>query len=134
MCQASITEAFFFSRSQGEVIQQHLFEQLISFVHKNSKGDIRAKRAVELIGLPLNDQEETWFEDCLINGKAKSDPGAKDTVIMRRIATGRSQKAIEFGENMSGKRIDGMNWATLRQGLQQGSKPLRSAIKNGNMG
>lgn len=129
MCSASITEAFFFSRSHGELIHQHLFEQLVSFVHAHSEGDIRATRAVELIGLPLDEIEETWLEEYMIKGKGRLLFGAKDTIMMRRIAMGRSQQAIEFSENLSGRMMDGVNWTTLRQGLHQGSRP--QAVMNG---
>lgn len=123
MCSASITEAFFFSRSHGEWIHQHLFEQLVSFVHASSEGDTRAARAVELTGLPLDENEETWLEEYMIKGKGRLLFGAKDTIMMRRITMGRAQEAIEFSENMSGRTIDGVNWTALREGLQQGSKP-----------
>lgn len=131
MCSASITEAFFFSRTHGELIHQHLFELLVSFVHANSQGDIRASRAVELIGLPFDEKEETWLEEYLIRGNGRTLAGANDTIMMRRIAMGRSLEAIEFSENLSGRTVDGVNWTTLRGGLQQGSKPqavIKSAI------
>ena len=123
MCSASITEAFFFSRSHGGLIHQHLFEQLVSFVHASSEGDIRANRAVELVGLPLDEREETWLEEYMIKGKGRLLFGAKDTIVMRRIATGPALEAIEFSENMTGRMVDGVNWNILREGLQQGAKP-----------
>ena len=76
--------------------------------------------------------EEAWLEDCLTNGKAKSVSGAKDTVTMRKIATGRSQTAIESTESLSSKTVNGMNWITLQQGLQKGTRPLTPLTMNGN--
>ncbi|KAL9122447.1 MAG: hypothetical protein Q9187_000992 [Circinaria calcarea] len=131
MCSASITEAFFFSRSHGELIHQHLFELLVCFVHANSEGDIRASRAVELLGLPLDEKEEAWLEEYLVKREGNKLAGAKDTIMMRRIAMGRLLEAIEFSENLSGRTVDGVSWTTLRGGLQQGSKPqavIKSAI------
>ncbi|MCJ1376050.1 hypothetical protein MMC20_007288 [Loxospora ochrophaea] len=118
-CRGSITEAFFFSRSQGEHIHRHLFEKLVSFVHAEAGGTIRATRGVELIGLPFNEEEETWFEEYLVEGKGRSLYGAKDSVMMRKILTGRAREAVEFGKDLSGKVIDGVNWTSLMDGLQQ---------------
>ena len=120
MCQASITEAFYFSRSHGELIHQHLFERLIDFIHGNAGGEIRAARGVELIGLPLDDKEERWLEEYLAEGKGTGLFGAKDTLMMRKIATGRSQEAANLARSIHEKKsIHGVSWSTLSGGLQQ---------------
>ena len=74
---------------------------------------------MELIGLPFNEEEETWFEEYLVEGKGRSLYGAKDSVMMRKILTGRAREAVEFGKDLSGKVIDGVNWTSLMDGLQQ---------------
>ena len=124
MCQVSITEAFFFSRGKGEFIHHHLFERLISFVHGNCGGDKRATRALELVSLPLNDMEDSWFDLYLMDGKGKHLYGSKDTVMMRRITTGKTREAVELKANMTGKKMDGIDWPGVREGLQQGCEPL----------
>ena len=120
LCRSSITEAFFYSREQGEFIHQNLFEKLINFVLVNSTGTIRAKRSVELINLPFDDIENTWFEEYLKDGKGRTLSGAGDTIIMKRLATGDSTFLLEHGKNFAGRKIDGVNWATIRESLQHG--------------
>ena len=90
-------------------------------MHANSAGDARASRALELIHLPLNEEEEQWFEEFLNEGKGSTLYGAKDTVMMRKIAKGKMKDAFEFGSKLSGRKIDGLNWMTLRDGLQKGA-------------
>lgn len=124
MCSASLTEAFYFSRSQGSLQHQQLLEQLISSVLTSQAGDARGNKARELIALPLTEEEETWFEEYLLEGEGHSMPGARDTVMMRRIATAQVVEAVEFGRKLTGRKFDGVNWASLREGLQQGAKPL----------
>jgi hypothetical protein len=90
-----------------------LFEQLIAFVHTNSTGAIKATRGVELISLPLNEEEESWF-DAYLEEKGSMLPGAIDTLLMRGVATGRTHSKQHHRRRPSGRRIDGMNWDTLR--------------------
>jgi len=90
-------------------------------VHANSAGDVRASRALELIHLPLNEEEEQWFDDFLSEGKGNTLYGAKDTLMMREIAKGQVKAAIHSGSKLSGRKIDGMNWTTLTDGLQKGA-------------
>ncbi|MCJ1471590.1 hypothetical protein MMC13_000230 [Lambiella insularis] len=120
-CQASLTEAFYFSRSQGAIRHQKLFEQLLTFVH-TSAGDVRAAKAVELIHLPLNEEEEQWMEEFLTSPRQAALYVAKDTVMMRKIAKGQMKDAGAFGSKLSGEKYDGVNWTDLREGLQRGSK------------
>ena len=117
LCQTSITEAFFFSRTQGDQNHHVLFEKMITFVHVKSRGAERASRGVELINLPFNEEEEPWFEHYLDQGKGNSLPGALDTLTMRLIATGRFAKGRQSGRSGGGQTIDGVNWETLRRGL-----------------
>ncbi|KAK3173446.1 hypothetical protein OEA41_006775 [Lepraria neglecta] len=113
LCRASVTEAFHFSRAQGDVNHRVLFEKLIAFVHTKSTGLIKAARGVELISLPLNEEEESWFSEYL-EEKGSILPGAMDTLIMRGVATGRSDSKPQHRRRPSGQKIEGMNWDTLR--------------------
>ena len=120
MLRASLPEAFFSSRVQGEATHQHLFKSMITTILSSPASENRAAQCVELVGLPLNQDEEKLLEDFLLVGKGKNLPGAKDTVMMRRIATRRLQEAIDGSKNFGGRKFDGVNWASLREGLQQG--------------
>jgi hypothetical protein len=118
LCRASITEAFFFSRQHGDENRRHYLEQLISFVLTTDAGKIRSDRAMELISLPFNDQEEQWFEDHLI-GTAKVLPGSKDTILMRRLGTGKLQNLSAGFEWLGGRKVDGIDWDDLHQSINQ---------------
>ncbi|MCJ1416908.1 hypothetical protein MMC32_003247 [Xylographa parallela] len=120
-CKASLTEAFYFSRRRGPLQHHQLFEQLITFVHANSAGSVRASRALELIHLPLDEEEEQWFEEFLNEGKGTTLYGAKDTLMMRKIAKGQVREAVDLGSKLSGRKIDGLNWDALREGLRKGA-------------
>ena len=118
LCRSSITEAFYFTRNYDDSLRQNYLTQLIEFVHSTEAGETRSKRAMELIGLPFDDQEEEWFEDCLLHGNSKGLHGAKDTVMMRRLATGKLENLSADLESLGGKKVDGLNWDILRQGIQ----------------
>ncbi|OJD13639.1 hypothetical protein AJ78_05920 [Emergomyces pasteurianus Ep9510] len=134
LCRTHITEAFYFTRKQpSPTSHRDLLEQLILFVLSATKpGEVRAKRAMELINLPFNAEEETWFEGCLLTGKARNLQGAKDTVMMRRVATGRLQD-LNCGdlESLGGRKIDGLNWDDLRKNLRASSSGLGSSAAAG---
>ncbi len=99
-----------------------MFEKLLNFVLANSAGAIRATRSVELINLPLDEEEEACFEEYLKDGNGRTLFGANDTLVMRALVTGRSNAIMEYGKNMSGRKIDGVNWATLRDSVQRSSR------------
>ena len=84
----------------------------------NSQGAVRATRGVELISLPLNEEEESWFTGFLEDGKARNMAGANDTLIMRAIATGRSESVSQDRRTGHSKKIDRVDWHTLRGGMQ----------------
>lgn len=73
---------------------------------------------MELINLPFDDTEESWFEDVLLHGLGRTLHGAKDTVMMRRLATGKLSNLSTDLEALSGKKIDGINWDVLKQSMQ----------------
>ena len=89
---------------------------MLVFVHGSSSGKLRSDRAVELISLPFDGEEQLWFEQFLLEGKGKPLFGAKDTVIMRYMALGQNHKAQSVSKEVKERRIDNMNWASLTQG------------------
>ena len=119
LCRVSITEAFYFSRKQGTLNHRVLFEQLVNFVHANSHGAIKATRGVELISLPLDSEEEAWLVKFLEDGEGRNLPGAQDTMIMRAMATGRSDSIPQDRRKGNSQKIDGVDWHTLRGGMRR---------------
>ena len=119
MCQASITEAFFFARSWDATKHRHLFERMLLSVHNAPAGQLRGQRAVEVIPLPFDELEEAWFEEYLLHGKGKGLHGAADSVIMRKIATGHQAEAAILAAQSKNRKIDGINWTSLTQSMQQ---------------
>jgi len=114
LCRASITEAFYFSRTQGDLNHRFLFGKLITFVHSKSVGKIKATRGAELIGLPLNQEEETWFTEFLTQGRGSMLSGAADTLMMRAIAIERPIPDAQYRRMTSGEKIDGVSWEIVR--------------------
>jgi hypothetical protein len=125
LCRSSITEAFFFSRAQGQNIHHRLFQKLIKFILAQSKGEVIAIRGASLMSLPLNEIEDTWITEYLKDGEGRNLPGAKDTMIMRGLTKGDLKMLQGGGEDLAGKKIKGVNWAVLKEGLQRGlNSPL----------
>lgn len=131
LCSTSVTESFYFARSQDQQLHRELFEQLISFVHSSSPSGSRKDKAMELINLPFNEEEDTWFEDALLSGNAKNLNGARDTVMMRRVATGQLQDLSGDLDVLGGRKVDGLNWDDLKQSLSKSLGPTGSALANG---
>ena len=120
LAKISITETYTFAREQGDPIHRVLFEMLISVALTNETGEARATRCVELVNLPFDEEEEEWFEEHLTNGKGRSLHGARDTIMVRRIAMGKMTDALKEGEHLSGRRMNGVNWDMVKSGLKAG--------------
>lgn len=121
LCRTSVTEAFFFSRSKGELTQRGLFEQLIDFVLTRSRGALRASRSAELVTLPLNEDEESWLEEYLKEGDGKTSQGATDTLVMRAMTTGQFGSIQNQSEIARDRKINDLSWASLRDRVDRGS-------------
>ncbi|PGH16590.1 hypothetical protein AJ79_01696 [Helicocarpus griseus UAMH5409] len=121
LCRTRIIESFYFARKQNDILHRELLEQLIVFVLSSKAGEARASRAMDLINLPFNVEEEEWFEECLLSGKAKHLQGAKDTVMMRRVATGQLENLSSDLEALGGRKIEGLNWDDLKKNLRPSS-------------
>jgi len=117
LCDTSIVEAYRFGQKQAETNHKALFEVLIHSVHSEAAGDKRAGRALLLIGLPFTEEEETWFEECLLHGSASKCPGAKDSVLMRRIATG--NYGHENLNRYNGSKVNGITWDDILSSIQK---------------
>ncbi|EFE30606.1 uncharacterized protein ARB_02528 [Trichophyton benhamiae CBS 112371] len=118
LCRTGVPEAFYFLRQQPEESSSSLLEQLITFVLSTKAGELRAKRAMDLINLPFSETEEECFNDLLLRGNAKNLHGARDTVMMRRVATGRVENLDSELESLGGRRLEGLNWDDLKRNLK----------------
>lgn len=129
----NVTEAYSWIRARPEHEHKELLEALIEQTLDSQTwagGDIKEtehlypkeEKAVELVGLPLSEQEDEWLERFLTEGKGRTLKGAEDTVLMRRIATGRLQ-SFASAKIMSGKAHAGMDWMRLQSGVRKGLGP-----------
>lgn len=104
-------------------MHNHLLEQLVGFVHSGVSGKTRSERGVELVNLPFNEEEERWFEEYLSSGKGRTLQGAKDTVMMRRIAIGKITEAFQDKAGSNRGQLNGLNWDVLKGSLEKGAGP-----------
>jgi hypothetical protein len=128
IAQTSVTEAYLFCQGQPEATRRQMFETLVGITLDRSRSETTAARALELVNLPFNAEEEEWFEYHLTTGAGRSLKGAKDTVMMRRIATGNFSDALSDGE-LGGKNIAGLSWDMMRAALTEGLGP-RAEVRN----
>ena len=109
---ASVTEAFYFSRSQGDPLNQQLFQNLLQSIMKLPSGGEKAAKSAELILLPLNAQEEALFSDYLGSGSGSKLPGAVDSIMMRDMALNKRKK-LSGRKKRSHRKINGLDWTVL---------------------
>ena len=113
LVKTNVTEAYRFAKQNPN--HQRLFEQLVVSVHGEDASEARAQRALQFLGLPFTGEEEAWFEECLLKGRAAKAPGAKDSVLMRRLATGKLHAGSSAVDRLKGSKIDGVDWEDIRQ-------------------
>ncbi|KAL0936775.1 nuclear pore assembly complex assembly domain-containing protein [Colletotrichum truncatum] len=113
MAGTSVTEAFYYSRTHSESVRGQLFRQLIASVLGAAPSQETAARATELIGLPLDTVEESWFEEFLTQEEGKKLRVAKDTLLMRKLVTGRYSEAVQ-------DKSLGNRWGVVLEGIKSG--------------
>ncbi|KAI1378121.1 nuclear pore complex assembly-domain-containing protein [Hypoxylon crocopeplum] len=116
LARSSIVDAFQFSRSHAEHMRRQLFHRLVLSVLDSTGKDESADKALALTSLPFDAQEEQWFKEYLGSGESKRLGVAKDTLLMRRIATGQVGYGGETGA-----------WAVVLEGFKTGSGGRASA-------
>ncbi|ESZ96648.1 hypothetical protein SBOR_2958 [Sclerotinia borealis F-4128] len=129
IARTSVTEAFYFSRGQSQYMQRHLFELLIAAVLKNSPQETIADRSVELVNLPFSPEEETWFEDYLLRGEGRAIRKGRDTIMMRRIGTGKFSETLLL-KGIGGKSIGGLDWDRLFEHSDQNANSNKNGFNN----
>lgn len=113
LCDTNIPHAYRFCQTRVDSERRSLFERLI-LGGLSARGESTVSRAETLIGLPFTDVEVLWFEEFLLQGKGSSCHGAKDSVIMRRMATGRDHTALPLLRRFRGQTVEGINWGDMR--------------------
>lgn len=110
LARSSVVEAFEFTRSHAECMRRQLFQRLVSTVLESSRNDQSPSKALDLTSLPFDAQEEQWFRECLESGDCKKLSIAKDTLLMRKIATGQVVNGSEAG-----------TWGVVLEGFKTGT-------------
>jgi len=123
MAQRNVTETYYWIRTRPDPehygLLEILFEQTLAQAPAPTAAVYpREVRAEELVGLPFTEEEEDWMEEFLTVGKGRTLRGAEDTVQLRRLAGGRFADFAK--EGVKGKKVDGVNWETLRDGVRRG--------------
>ena len=77
-------------------------------------------RGATFISLPLNDTEDSWVTEYIKDGQGKKLPHAKDTLIMRGLMKGDVRVLEDDGDKKGDEKINGVNWAILKEGLRRG--------------
>lgn len=119
IARTSVTEAFYFSRGQADNSRRHMFQLLISAVLQDLASENVAERGVELVNLPLDREEEIWFRDYLTYGEGRNLRRASDTLMMRKIGAASFTEALSV-QGISSKRIGGLSWGMMKDGIQDG--------------
>lgn len=115
LCETDIEFAYNFASKQVASHRRALFEQLIQVsLSSHGSGD---RPAEQLVGLPFSQEEVLWFEDFLIKGSGSTLHGARDSVIMRRIATGNDFVDIQDLQPLRGPKKGVEGWEELRPSL-----------------
>ncbi|KAL7924825.1 nuclear pore complex assembly domain-containing protein [Trichoderma austrokoningii] len=107
MAQTNVTEALLCSRTYPEYTRELLFRQLIAETLGSKSG-----QADELAFLPFDSAEEVWFEEYLSTGEGRNLKKAKDTLLVRKIASDR------FGEIRTQRTSS--QWGPVLEGIKLG--------------
>lgn len=127
IAKTSVTEAFYFSRGQAENSHRHLFEILLQTVLQHAADERMASQGVELINLPFTPDEELWFEEYLTTGEGRHLRRAKDTLMMRKIGTGRYSEVLNV-DGSSSRILNGLNWDIMKNGIKDGLGPRQDLM------
>ncbi|KAH7049425.1 nuclear pore complex assembly-domain-containing protein [Macrophomina phaseolina] len=115
-----VTQSYFFLKTQPSQDHRMLLEMLVQEAMSHDNREKRAERTEELIDLPLTEEEEQWFEEFLLEGKGRSLHASRDTVMARRLATGRYPDAVDVGQQLSGRRFNDVTWDGVKDILSAG--------------
>lgn len=75
-----------------------------------------------MVNLPFSAEEEEWFERYLLKGDGRLLKKGKDTLMMRKIGTGKFNEFWSV-EGVSGRTYGGIEWNVIGGGIQDGLGP-----------
>jgi hypothetical protein len=127
----NVTETYYWIHARPSSDHRPLLEVLIESTLRSGTGGAagdepypRQDKAMELVGLPLTEEEEGWLESYLTEGNGRNFRNAMDTVLVRRLATGKLSEVT--GETrFKAKTVEGVNWDMLRDGVERGVGPRK---------
>jgi hypothetical protein len=122
LCDASITEAYFFMRSMPAAVRSPLLEILVETALDAPAGEERKTKGTELVELPLSDEEACAVEAFLSKGKGRGIHHGKDALLAMLLARGRYDKMLASLENVSvpGTGFDESKWESVKRGVESG--------------
>lgn len=126
LVQTDIVEAYHFAQRQDKTTHETLFEDMLRLLLEENVSARKADRMTLMLSLPLTDEEDQWFEQYLLRGDGSRISGAKDSVIMRRLALGRSIEGIGALDRYRGTKVNGVNWDDIRT-MHQSAVPRTEA-------
>ena len=115
MTRTNISEALMFSRTYPEHTREQLFRRWITGALQSAKGE-KAGQITQLAYIPFDSAEEAWFEEHLTRGDGRALRRARDTLLLRKIAS--DQLA-----DVSKVRANGQ-WASVIEGIRKGTEGL----------
>ncbi|PHH80796.1 hypothetical protein CDD80_6886 [Ophiocordyceps camponoti-rufipedis] len=112
MTGADATEALLFSRTHPQHTREQLFRRWVRSLLKEGRGEGRSSQRDQLAFLPLDSAEESWLEHYLTNGEGRNLARAKDTLVVRKIASDRFEDAC--------KQRASDRWVAVLDGIKRG--------------
>jgi hypothetical protein len=132
MAGRNVTETFYWIRARPEYEHKQLLEILIEETLEKSAwassvgpdAYTREQKAMDFVSLPFDEEEEEWVDNFMTVGKGRNFRGAGDTVMIRRMATGRLQQAAD-DVTQKGRKLGQVNWDLLKDGVKRGLGPRK---------
>jgi hypothetical protein len=123
LCDASITEAYFFMQRMPPAVRPPLLEILVEAALVAPAGDDRQQKGTELVELPLSDEEVSAVEAFLSKGRGRAIQHGKDALLAMLLARGKYDKMLASLENVSvpGTGFDQSKWESIRRGVENGT-------------
>lgn len=109
-------------RRQAPHLRQELLGTLVDVTLSAAPGDSRARKGLELVDLPFDEEEEAWFEEYLTKGQGRLINGGGDALLTRWMARGNWNDVLEKSKTVdaSWEKKEGVNWENLVEGVSRG--------------